>query len=167
MKLAITFLLLLSSPLFAKKDDREILKCLGAEEKRFHLKKEGGPVYDLNQRLISELIQIPGVEVSREAYLAVCSGKNFSESMKLLELSLKLGKSIFIIPKDVQGMQRSIVEGMIDDYIDASKDVLLSLVAGIQTQAPTPTCLKEEVPELDAFFIFSDCFLDIFIFFNL
>jgi hypothetical protein len=26
--------------------DRQILKCLGEEEKRFHLKKEVGPVYD-------------------------------------------------------------------------------------------------------------------------
>ena len=40
----------------------ELLKCLGAEEKAFHLKKDTGPSYDLNQRLIAEIIQIPNNE---------------------------------------------------------------------------------------------------------
>jgi endonuclease V-like protein UPF0215 family len=48
----------------ALRQDRQILKCLGEEEKRFHLNKEVGPIYDLNQRLISEMIQTPGIETT-------------------------------------------------------------------------------------------------------
>lgn len=149
-------MIILSSILFSlmamAKGDRQILKCLGEEEKRFHLKKETGPVYDLNQRLIAEIIQIPRVEVTPEDLRTICSTGQFSESWKLLELSIKEGKNLFVIPKDVQGMQRSITEGMIDDYVDATRETLLTFIAQIQAASPTPNCLKEEIPQLENFF---------------
>lgn len=151
MKCLVIFILtLLSLSGFAKEGD--ILKCLGDEEKRFHLKKESGPVYDLNQRLISELVQIPRIKLHREDYLTVCAGNDFSESWKLLELSIKKGKEIFEFPSDLRGMQKSMTEGMIDDYIEASKEILLTFISQIQAQSPTPDCLKEEIPVLDKFF---------------
>ena len=122
------------------------------EEKRFHLKKETGPIYDLNQRLIAEIIQVPKAELVKEHFLTICSGENFSESWKLLELSIKLGKNIFIIPSNVTGIQRSMTEGMIEDYVEATREILLSFIAQIQSISPTPNCLKEEIPELDQFF---------------
>jgi hypothetical protein len=136
--------------IFARQGD--ILKCLGEEEKRFHLKKETGPIYDLNQRLISELIQIPSIELQREDFLKVCAGNSFSESWKLLELTLNKGKKIFYIPSSIRGMQRGMAEGMIEDYIEASKEILLTFISQIQAQSPTVGCLKKEVPELDKFF---------------
>jgi hypothetical protein len=142
--------LLLSSSLFAK--DRAILKCLGEEEKRFHLKKETGPVYELNQRLIAEMIQIPGIEIHQDDYLAVCTGQKFSESWKLLELSIVKGKELFVLPKGLEGMQKSVTMGMIEDYVDITKEMLLEFISKIQTLSPTPTCLKEKIPELDSFF---------------
>lgn len=131
----------------------QILKCLGAEEKRFHLKKQVGPVYDLNQKLIAEMVQIPRVDVVEAAYLKICAGEKFSESWKLLELSIKLGEDLFVIPKEVTGMQRSMTEGMISDYVEASKDIFLNFITQIQVISPTPTCLKEEIPELNEFFM--------------
>lgn len=148
--LVILTLTLISLSGFAKEGD--ILKCLGDEEKRFHLNKVSGPVYDLNQRLISELVQIPRIKLTREDYLAICAGNDFSESWKLLELSLKKGKGIFEIPPDLRGMQKGMTEGMIDDYIEASKEILLTFISQIQAQSPTPGCLKQEIPELDKFF---------------
>jgi hypothetical protein len=142
--------LLISTTLWAR--NGQILKCLGDEEKRLHLKKDTGPVYDLNQRLIAEMVQIPKIEIASEDYVAICAGQKFSESWKLLELSLKKGKELFTIPKDVQGMQRSMTHGMIDDYIDAIREILLTFISQIQTISPSPTCLKEEIPELDKFF---------------
>jgi hypothetical protein len=151
MKCIVIIMALMSSfSLFAK--DRPILKCLGDEEKRFHLKKEVGPVYDLNQRLIAEMIQIPGIEIHHEDYLAICTGEKFSESWKLLELSIVKGKGIFFISNDIQGMQRNITQSMIDDYVEATKEILLAFISQIQTLSPTPTCLKEKIPELDSFF---------------
>lgn len=151
MKCLVIFLFtLISAQAYGAQGD--ILKCLGDEEKRFHLKKETGPIYDLNQRLISELVQIPKIQLKREDYLKVCAGNNFSESWKLLELTLKKGKDIFLVPSSIRGMQRGMALGMIDDYIEASKEILLTFISQIQAQSPTVTCLKEEVPELDKFF---------------
>ena len=141
---------LLSCSLWAQ--NRQILKCLGEEEKRFHLKKETGPIYDLNQRMIAELVQIPRVELDDVDYLSTCTGKRFSESWKLLELSIKKGKEIFIIPDSVTGLQREMAKGMVDDYVEATREILLTFISQIQTIAPTPNCLKEEIPELDNFF---------------
>ena len=69
------FLFLLSFPTFATRDERQLIKCLGAEEKMFHLKKQTGPLYDLNQRLISEMIQIPKAELDAEFYHEMCETK--------------------------------------------------------------------------------------------
>lgn len=140
----------ISFTLFAK--EREILKCLGSEEKRFHLKKEVGPVYDLNQRLIGEMVQIPHAELNKQDYLSICSGRNFSESWKLLELSITKGKDIFVISPNASGKEKAMTEGMIVDYVDLTKEILLSFISQIQALSPTPTCLKESIPELDKFF---------------
>lgn len=152
MTKCLVLLILALSTVSAFAKEGQILKCLGDEERRLHLKKESGPIYDLNQRLISELIQIPRIELNREDYLAVCAGSDFSESWKLLELVLNKGKKIFYLPPDLRGMQRGMTEGMIDDFIEASKEILLSFISQIQALSPTPTCLKEEVPILDKFF---------------
>lgn len=151
MLIGLSFMLTLTA-MAASARDRQILKCLGEEEKRFHLKKEVGPVYDLNQRLIAEMIQIPDTEITQEDYLIVCTGQKFSESWKLLEQSIVKGKNLFVIPKHVEGMQRAITQGMIDDYVEATKEILLNFISQIQSQAPTASCLKEEIPELDQFF---------------
>lgn len=148
--LSAIILIMLCTSLWAR--DGQILKCLGEEEKRLHLKKETGPIYDLNQRLISELIQIPRVQLKKNDYYVICKGGQFSESLKLLELSLKKGKDLFVIPANVRGMQKAMREGMIEDYVEASKEILLSFISQIQTLSPTPTCLKEEIPQLDKLF---------------
>lgn len=137
-------------PLLSK--GHEILKCLGEEEKRLHLEKETGPIYDLNQRIIGELIQIPRLQINASDFLNICTGEKVSESWKFLELSITKGRNLFVISQDISGIQKSMINGMIDDYLVASREILLNFISQIQTKAPTPVCLKEEIPELDNFF---------------
>jgi len=132
---------------------RQILKCLGEEEQQFHLKKDSGPLYELNQRLISEMVQIPRIEISKTDFDEICNNKKHSPSWKLLEQSIKKGKELFIYPDTVTGIQRSMAEGMVDDYIEATREILLYFINQVQMLAPTPTCLKEQIPELDNFFV--------------
>ncbi len=129
----------------------ELLKCLGAEEKRLHLEKNTGPIYDLNQRLIAEMVQIPDAIIDANAFKKICSPDG-SESLKLLQLTITQGKSLFKIPSNVVGMQRQIAQGMIDDYVETSKEILLNLITQIQVLSPTPHCLEEEIPLLKNFF---------------
>jgi hypothetical protein len=150
MKVLLTLVLFLS---FEARAANALLMCLGGEEKRLHQDKNTGPIYDLNQRVTAEMIQIPDVTITSEDFKNVCQSKRYSESWKLLELSLRKGKKLFIIPASVTGLQRSITEGMIEDYMEASKEILLSFISQVQTLSPTPDCLLNEVPELNKFFI--------------
>lgn len=129
----------------------ELLKCLGKEEKYYHLKKVTGPSYDLNQRMMAEIIQIPHATIEPKALKTIC-GASSGESWKLLQLSLIKGKDIFIVPKNITGMQKQMTEGMIDDYIEATREILLNLITQIQALAPTSDCLTTEFPELVHFF---------------
>lgn len=147
------FLALILLTMASAQASTTLLMCLGNEEKRLHQEKETGPLYDLNQRMSAEMVQIPDVTIHPEDHKNVCSGKAFSESFKLLELSLRKGKSLFIIPGAVTGLQRSITQSMIDEYTEISKEILLSFMSQIQALSPTPNCLYEEVPELHQFFI--------------
>jgi hypothetical protein len=142
-------MLIFSSQSFARTP--ELLKCLGAEEKAYHLKKDLGPSYDLNQRLIAEIIQVPNATIEGDALKAICNSKG-SESWKLLQLSLTKGKAIFVIPADIGGMQKQVTEGMIEDYVQATKEILLSLITQIQAEAPAADCLTTEFPRLRPFF---------------
>jgi hypothetical protein len=148
MKCVVLFLLIIQSlPLFAR--DREILKCLGTEEKRFHQSKKMGPTYDLNQRLMSEMLQIPDVDLEPSVYAEICQQKNSSESLLLLQHSIYEGRKIFKIR---EGAQKLTTEGMIEDYLEATREIFLNFLSAIQTISPTPTCLNEEIPVLGKFF---------------
>ena len=148
----ITSLFFISFSSFATRDERQLIKCLGEEEKKFHLKKDTGPLYYLNQRLISEMIQIPHAELDVEYFREMCGKQTRSPSLKLLELSIRIGKEVFEVPKEVQGSQRQMAQGMIDDYLESTKEIFLQFMTQIQVQAPSATCLKEEIPMIDAFF---------------
>lgn len=150
--LVITTFMLLSLAAHATRDERQLIKCLGEEEKKFHLKKDTGPLYDLNQRLISEMLQIPKAELETEYFNEMCGKNSPSPALKLLELSIRHGDDIFMVPDSVVGSQRSVAEGMIDDYIESTKEIFLNFMTQIQTLAPSADCLKVEIPEIDAFF---------------
>ncbi|HXH76316.1 MAG TPA: hypothetical protein VNJ08_15195 [Bacteriovoracaceae bacterium] len=129
----------------------ELLKCLGTEEKNFHLKKDIGPSYDLNQKMIAEILQVPNATIDQQSLKEICGAKG-KESWKLLQLSLTKGKKIFVISESLEGMQMDMTNGMIDDYLEATREILLNLIAQIQALAPTPDCLTQEIPTLGLFF---------------
>lgn len=148
--LVILFVFISFGPAWSK--DSELLKCLGKEERRLHVSKKTGPLYDLNQRLISEMVQIPQAEFNPAFLKQICAAGSFSESWKLLEVSIKNGKELFTVPNSLKGMQGEVTLSMINDYLDSTREILISFINAIQMVSPTPACLKEEIPELDAFF---------------
>jgi hypothetical protein len=143
-------LMILTIPAWASQ--KRLLKCLGAEEKRYHLNKETGPFYELNQRLIAEVVQIPRVRINDDDFSYICGSPDPSESWKFLKLSIQKGADLFILPKDVAGVKRMITKGMVDDYLQASREILVNFINQIQMQSPTPNCLLEEYPKLGEFF---------------
>lgn len=127
--------------------------CLGNEERKFHLEKLTGPIFDLNQRLISEMVQLPKVEIKPVFLKEICKKDDeLPVSWKLLSYSITEQKALFEIPQDVQGMDRDVASGMIEEYLDGTRETLINFISQIQMLSPTPDCLKNEIPELDQFF---------------
>lgn len=145
-------ILLVLTSFYAHGSPKELLKCLGAEEKEFHAKKEIGPLYDLNQRMLAEMVQIPNANIAPAEISEICA-KSSSPSSKLLELTLAKGKNIFVIPENIPGMQKQMTEGMIEDYIEISKELLLNYIGQIQALSPTPDCLNDAIKGLKEFYI--------------
>lgn len=145
--LALSFLLI--SPAFAG----DILKCLGEQEKKIHLSKRAGPEYNLNQKLIAEMVQLQDAQLTPKAYSQVCQSKFVKPAQKLLELTLLEGKSIFVLKSSNNPTINSMNQGLLNDYIETSKELFLEYIASIQMLSPTPTCLAEEIKPLSDFFI--------------
>ena len=67
---------------------KSILQCLGMEEMALHKKKIQGPVYKLNQTLISEVASGNLMQVKREIIENICFAKDFSPSVNFLKNDL-------------------------------------------------------------------------------
>jgi hypothetical protein len=130
------------------KANSPLLVCLGSEEKKFHLLKTQGPIYELNQRLISELVQIPSVRIDTNDLKHLCDKSSKSPSVKLLSLVLSRGEKLFKIDTDIPESQKLISQSMIKDFVEISREIFLNFVSSIQSVAPTPNCLEQEIPSL-------------------
>ena len=150
MKWFVIVLIFSSFECFAKTES-PLLVCLGKEEKNFHHSKKQGPIYELNQKLISEIIQIPSVQLEPKDLFQVCE-KSVSPSVKLLSLTLSRGEELFKISDDALESQKLIAQGMIKDFVEISREIFLNFVSSIQTISPTPNCIEEEIPELKKLF---------------
>jgi len=140
--------LLSASSVFSRTHD--LLKCLGQEERKLHLSKTTGPTYELNQKLIAEIIQIPHVQITETHLKEICDS-SFGPSWKLLELSLFEGDKLFI--NNETGMQKNINESMIKEYLEASREILLGLISSVQTLSKDPNCLIKNFRSLDEFYV--------------
>lgn len=137
----------------ASSQNKDILKCLGNEEKSFHKMKKSGPIYELNQKLIAEIIQIPELQLKSDFFSLICLKSQESPSLNLLEYSVLRGEMIFSASKESTELQKSMSKSMTQDYLESSREILLSLISSIQTLSPTPHCLEENFPELKDFFV--------------
>jgi len=152
VKYIISFALLLSS-FCATAAPSEVLRCLGAEEQRLHKAKSQGPEFQLNQQLISELIQVESIDLSPTYLSLVCNYKENYPSKKLLYLLLDKGNKIFEFKHGLSASDISVGESMLEDFMKDTQGIVMSYIASIQQEAPTADCLKKNIPEMELFYI--------------
>ena len=151
MKLMVSLSLLLSFPLYAAQTVKarpyssRVLKCLGKEEKALHLRKETGAVYDLNQRLIGELVLINRIDAETSLLKRICTMKG-SPSIGLLEGMLISPKGWSAPASTGNGVEDSIQKGLIDDLNQGLPEILLNFLGQLQAESPNATCLNEKIP---------------------
>jgi hypothetical protein len=125
----------------------QLLRCLGEEEKALHQSKTTGAVYDLNQRIIGELILINGLEGSPALLKLACDSKRSSSVMVMREMLLH-PKDWYVLKTQSNPMEKSISAELVKDLNSLVPEVLLSYISMLQAEAATPDCLEKNIPGL-------------------
>lgn len=124
-----------------------LLYCMGQQEKYFHLKKETGPFYELNQNLIAELIQVPGLEASSVLLNRICKPSTMAP-LYLLEAMVLDPREWYLLDRKLDAQTRSISEELMKELRQMSPEIMLTFLSGLQMQMPTPDCLERHIPGL-------------------
>lgn len=128
----------------------QLLRCLGNEEKALHQSKTTGAIYDLNQRLIGELILINGLEGSPSLLKFACESKGSSAVMVMREMLLH-PKDWYALKTQSNPMEKSISTELVKDLNMSVPEILLNFISMLQSEAATPDCLEKYIPGLKKF----------------
>ncbi|MBF0360099.1 MAG: hypothetical protein HQK49_03770 [Oligoflexia bacterium] len=139
-----------------ERKDTNIIKCLAQEESIIHKNKVNGPIYSLNKELLNELVIDESISVKEKYLKEICSFKEFSPSVFLLQHLLIEGKEIFSI-NDNQSNSSNVFEDqtekpralyLIDNLMDLAPSLFINYLMELQNMTPSATCLEVKIPEL-------------------
>jgi hypothetical protein len=148
--LFLSLLIFSNSSLWAAENTVErLVKCLGKEEAKIHKNKLGGAVYELNQRLISELIMFNKIEVVPNVINDVCKfeGKVYP-SVKLLEHLINKQEQVFAIPRKLPAVDKEILQATVTEFLDLLPEIFYMYIAHVQAASARHACLEDHVPAL-------------------
>ena len=130
------------------KEITPILQCLAKEETSFHKGQVKGPLYKLNQGLISEFIIYHKVYLHKYHEGPICNPrKNSSPSIILLKKLLLHQDKIFYIPQ-VDSNQKKQMKFQIDNLVEKAPEFFLQWLSNLQAMLPTPDCLNKHITGL-------------------
>lgn len=133
-----------------KKSYKSILQCLGMEELALHKNKIQGPVYKLNQTLISEVASGNLMQVKREIIENICFAKDFSPSVNFLKNLLIKEKNIYTYDKENVKIYR--LQLVATDALQQKvPGLFFQYLISLQGLTNHPDCLYREIPEFDYF----------------
>lgn len=151
MKKLIIIMMLSISTVFAFANNNSIeslIKCLGNEEGKIHKNRIGGAIYELNQRLISELIMFQKINIDPQVKNHVCNNKKYSSSVLLLEQLISMGPSMFSIPSEVGELDREFYMSSVHEFFDLIPEIFFLYVGQLQAATSKHDCLEKNIPEL-------------------
>lgn len=123
------------------------MRCLGAEEKLMHKQRNTGAVYDLNQRLIGELVQINGVEASKSLLQTLCRPGS-SPSLELLEAMVMRPNDWYQFSNVSKGLEANLAKELVIELNNSIPEIFLNYMAQLQGLAPSADCLNRHIPGL-------------------
>ncbi len=142
--------LVVSLPVWANPSSIEaVVKCLGREESKIHKNRLGGPVYELNQRLISELIMFNKIELVPAMAKDICRNDDtVFGSVKLLEYLVKNDGNVFVIPKKLSALDKEIYRATVNEFLDLIPEIFYNYVSHVQAASARPSCLEDHIPQI-------------------
>ncbi len=135
------------APAYSRPGPTRLMYCLGQQEKFFHLKKQTGPFYELNQNLMAELIQVPGLEASSVLLNRICKPSTMAP-LYLLEAIVLDPKDWWVLKSDLEPQRRMIAIELMKEFRQMSPEILLTFLSSLQMIMPTPNCLERHIPGL-------------------
>lgn len=128
-----------------------LLKCLGKEELGFHLKKDTGPNYKLNQHFINSMAGANDIQLRSGYYKKICEN-SVTPSVNLLRELLLNGLKIFLITEDEENFREQArkltVLGNVEEDLP---HLFFKYLASLQALTDDPHCLKKAIPEVSYF----------------
>ena len=151
--MAILYVLLFFSlpvTLKAGKPYQSILQCLGMEEMILHRKKVRGPIYDLNQKLISEVSSGNLMKVKESIIKEICLGTDFSPSVNFLRNLLLKGKTIYEFDRENEKIFR-LQKAATETLQQKVPNLFFSYLISLQSLTNRADCLYKAIPEFNYF----------------
>lgn len=130
---------------------KKYMVCLGKEEAVFHKKNIGGPVYRLNQEVISSLVQLRESIAMKNKYVSdICEAAY--PSLKFLELLMTKDHVFYSkVSEKRDPKDYTIDQATLSELKRASAPLFVSFITGLQAGLEKPNCLQELIPELRPF----------------
>ena len=146
------FLIFVSFPLTikAEKAYQSILQCLGMEEMMLHVKKIRGPIYDLNQKLISEVSSGNLMKIKEDIIKEICLGSDFSPSVNFLRKLLISGKSIYEFDRENEKVFR-LQKAATETLQQKVPNLFFTYLISLQSLTNRADCLYKAIPEFNYF----------------
>lgn len=123
----------------------QLLKCLGMQEKVFHQKKLSGALYELNQRMIAELVQLSGIDGNSSIVDQVCRSQR-EGALYLLEAILLDANNWYIIRAQSSSLGTSLSQELVKELNLSGPELLLNFLGLLQMESPTLDCLEKNIP---------------------
>ena len=153
MKLLIVIVIFCSTLAFSK--SKPLLKCLGTEEAQYHKLKISGAYLNLNQKIISDFVQMSDtLDINSKFLKEVCQHPEFPPSLSLLNIILKHQEKAFIISahkKDIALLSKD--KKTITEVLRRGFYSFLEFIDDLQTQVSKPNCIVNSIPELKIFYL--------------
>jgi hypothetical protein len=134
--------------------NKGFLKCLGQEEHHYHKNKLAGPYLKLNQKLISEFIQLSETITIKKTYQdEICKNPNALPSVTLLKLILIHQENLFVslaTKNDI--VNRAMDKRTTKEMSNMAVYALVDFINNFQAQSKKANCITTKIPELAKFY---------------
>lgn len=127
---------------------KEVLKCLGQEELRYHNEKYTGAKYQLNQRLISLFLQVPKLQPNNSTLMRICYPGAFSSWILLKEMVVSPDEWA-----NEELLDEELIKSLHQELNAQALKTFISYISLLQSNAPTPHCIEKKVPGMSEFFV--------------
>ena len=128
-----------------------LIKCLGQEELNYHLERNIGPHYKLNQFFINSMAGANDLKL-RTGYLEKICPPNSIPSRNLLKELLLNGLSIFNFAHGEENFREKARQLTVMGHIEERlPHLFFHYISSLQALSEDPHCLKREIPEVSYF----------------